>query len=103
MLIEGNSTNITQILSSTALSVIDFYAPWCGPCKMLSPVIHQLSNENSDVNFVKIDIDANPMIAQYFNITSLPTVAFFKNGQFVEVKTGFVPKKILENFIKTYR
>ncbi len=103
MLIEGDSTNITQILSSNTLLVLDFYAPWCGPCKMLSPVIHQLSDENTDVNFIKINVDANPMIAKYFNITSLPTVAFFKNGQFVEVKTGFVPKRILENYIKNYR
>ncbi|WBW99550.1 thioredoxin [Oceanirhabdus sp. W0125-5] len=103
MLIEGNSMNISQILSSNALAVIDFYAPWCRPCKMLSPLIYELSNENSDVNFIKINVDANPTIAKYFNITSLPTVAFFKNGQFVDVKTGFVPKKILESTIKNYR
>lgn len=99
MLIEANQYNLGQILSSNGIYIIDFYAPWCGPCKMLSPLLHELSMENTDVHFIKVNIDANPAVAKHFKIKTIPTLAFYKNGQFVDVQTGFIPKNQLQNTI----
>ncbi|AGR40843.1 thioredoxin [Spiroplasma taiwanense] len=81
-------------------TVVDFYADWCGPCKMLAPIYEQLSNEVTNVNFVKVNTDEQQEIAKKYNIMSIPTLIFFKDGEVVRQNSGFMPKEVLKEFIK---
>lgn len=94
-----------EVLIPNTPVVVDFWAPWCCPCKMLTPVLDKLSNELSNkVKFVKVNIDSNPLIAQSFNISSIPTLLIFKNGQLEKNLVGFVPKSKLQKILnKLYR
>lgn len=77
--------------------VVDFFATWCGPCKMLAPVFDELNTElDGDAKFLKVDIDKSPELAQQFNVSSVPTILIFKNGEPVESSIGFVPKDSLK-------
>ena len=81
--------------------IIDFYATWCNPCKMLAPIIEQVANEKENVKVVKVDVDEAGELAQLFGIMSIPTVAYIKNEKLALKELGFKPKNaILEN-IKT--
>lgn len=83
-----------DVENGKGIVVVDFYATWCGPCKMLAPVFESLGEEMSqNARFVKIDIDQSLEIAQKFNISTVPTVMIFKNGKPVDSLVGFVPKE----------
>ncbi len=82
------------------LVLVDFYAEWCGPCKMLSPVLEQINKENKDVKVVKVNIDASRSIASYYQIQSIPTLVLLKDGEFIRRMIGFNPKKKIEEFIE---
>lgn len=82
------------------LVLVDFYAEWCGPCKMLSPVLEQINNENENVKVVKVNIDDSRALANYFQIQSIPTLVLLKDGEFLHRMTGFKPKKVIEDLIK---
>jgi len=74
--------------------VVDFWAAWCGPCKMLAPVIDELANEYGDkAVFCKLNVDENPVTSMKFNVSSIPTVLIFKNGKLAETLVGFRPKQ----------
>ena len=81
------------------ITVVDFFATWCGPCKMLSPLLEQLSNEMPEVNFVKVDVDDNGELAQRFGIMSIPSVFLFKDGQEVSHFVGYQPAEAVKDFI----
>lgn len=99
----NNSQFYNKIKNSDKLVVIDFFATWCGPCKMLTPIFESLSNEMSDkVDFGKIDIDRSLEVAQEFNIVSVPTMIIFKNGKMVEKMVGFSPKEQLKSKIQAH-
>lgn len=99
----NNSEFYNKIKNSDKLVVIDFFATWCGPCKMLTPIFESLSNEMSDkVDFGKIDIDRSLEVAQEFNIVSVPTMIIFKNGKMVEKMVGFTPKEQLKSKIQAH-
>ncbi len=85
----------TEVSSCKDLVVIDFWAVWCGPCQMLSPIIDELSEEIGDVKFCKINVDEQQEISAMFNVKSIPTVVFVKNGKTVDESIGFVPKEEL--------
>lgn len=91
-----------EVLQSTIPVIVDFWAVWCGPCKMIAPVIEELAGEyEGKVKFTKVDVDNNPQTAMQFRIQSIPTLLIFKNGQVVEQIVGAVPKKhIVEKLIK---
>ena len=93
-----NSQEFDNTIESGVV-VVDFFATWCGPCKMLSPVIDELSGELENVNFVKVDIDQSLELAQQFRISTVPTMMIFKNGKPVETLVGFMPKDQLKNAI----
>lgn len=80
--------------------VIDCYAPWCGPCKMISPIIDTLSEEIKDVDFYKINVDDAEKITSEFDIMSIPTILIFENGKLKEKVVGFKSKSELEELIK---
>lgn len=79
--------------------VVDFFATWCGPCKMLSPVMDEISNELSDINFYKVDVDKNEDIAREYGIMSIPTIIIFENGKVVNTLVGLRSKTELKEVI----
>lgn len=98
----GNEENFNQLIENGVV-VVDFFATWCGPCKMLGPVLEDLSNDRSEVKFVKIDVDQNQNLAKSFGIMSVPTLLLFKDGQQVSTKNGFLPKEALNEWIEEYK
>ena len=91
-----------EVVKSTQPVVVDFYADWCGPCKMIAPVIHQLSEEyKGRVKFVKVDTDANQELAAQFGIMSIPTVMFFSKGKVEDIVVGAVPSAILKSKVES--
>ena len=81
------------------LVLVDFFAKWCGPCKMLGQVLEEISNERNDLIIVKIDVDENPDLAKLNGVMSVPTLILFKNGNVVARQSGFMPKEILNKWI----
>lgn len=79
--------------------LVDFYADWCGPCKMLGPVLEQLAAKRTDVTILKVDVEAREDIAMQFKIMSIPTMHLYKNGAFVSQRVGFASSDMLEAFI----
>lgn len=83
--------------------VVDFWASWCGPCKMLGPVIEELSGDlDGKAKFVKVNVDENPATASGYKIASIPTVIVFKDGKQVETLVGFRPKAALNEVVNKY-
>ena len=80
-------------------AVVDFYATWCGPCKMFGPVFEEVADKEN-INFVKLDVDKDSEIARKYGVMSIPTIILFKNGKEIKRHTGFMSKEDLENFIK---
>ena len=82
------------------VTLVDFFATWCGPCKMLGPVLEELSTEMTDVKFVKVDVDDNPELAEKFGIMSIPSVFLFKNGEVAGSFLGLRSKENVKAFIE---
>ena len=97
-----NSQELKDLLQVSEKPVfVDFYADWCGPCKMLAPVLAELSEQYADkAVFVKVNVDENEEAAMAYGISSIPNVIAFKAGQPVDSQLGFAPEAVLENFIK---
>ena len=91
-----------EVLNQEGVVVVDFFATWCGPCKMIAPVIEELANEMENVKFVKVDVDKNPGSAGKYQIQSIPTLLIFKDGKVVDTLVGFRPKAALVEAIKKY-
>ena len=79
--------------------LVDFFATWCGPCKMLGAELEDIVNSRGEIKVVKVDVDENPILAQQYGIMSVPTLLYFNNGKLVKKDIGFMPKEvILDNF-----
>ena len=87
------------VLKSDKPVLVDFFAVWCGPCKMMSPILDQLSADRSDVKFVSVDVDEDERLAIQYGISSIPCMILFKNGEEADRIIGAVPKQKLEEFI----
>ena len=90
-----------EVMKSAVPVVADFWAEWCGPCKMIAPVLKDLARDYKDkIKIAKIDVDAEGELAQQFNIVSIPTILVFNKGQVVKQQIGAVPRHALEKMIK---
>lgn len=99
--LEVTSKNFEQeVLKSEKTVLIDFYATWCGPCKMLSPIVEEIAEENEDIKVVKIDIDKEQDIAVEYEIMSIPTLVVIKDGQEVNRSVGVIGKSDILELVK---
>lgn len=98
-----NDTFETVVIQSSNLIMVDFWATWCGPCKIVAPVVEELAQEYAGkVNFAKVNTDENPDIASRFNIRGIPTLIFFKDGKVLDQIVGAVPKAQLKSKIDSF-
>jgi thioredoxin 1 len=98
----GNVTEVTdanfqaEVIENGQPVLVDFWAPWCGPCRMVAPVLEELASERDDVRVVKLNVDENQQTAAQYQVLSIPTLILFKNGQEAKKVIGAYPKKKLE-------
>ncbi|EHQ06368.1 MAG: thioredoxin [Leptonema illini] len=88
--------------TSKGLVLVDFWAEWCGPCRMLSPIVEQLSNEMGTVQFRKINVDENPSVASSLGISAIPTMVLYKDGKPVDRIVGLLPKDHLKKVLEKH-
>ena len=88
-----------EILNSEKKVLLDFWAPWCGPCRMVVPLVEQIAEERPDIKVGKVNVDEEPELAQQFGIMSIPTLIVMENGQIVNKAMGARPKKAIENML----
>ena len=101
--IEVTDANFSEVVKSRPLVVVDFWAPWCGPCRVVSPILEQLASEmSSQATFGKLNVDDNPRTSQQFGIQGIPTIMVFKDGEPVDGLVGAAPKQMIEARIKPY-
>ena len=94
--VEINDSNFNEVINSEKPVLVDFWAEWCGPCKMIAPVVDELATDYDGKAVIgKVDVDSNPEVAGKFGIRSIPTLLVFKNGEVVDKQVGAVNKSIL--------
>ena len=101
-IIYATDDNFSNLVSKDVV-LVDFYANWCGPCKMLSPILESLASNRDGVKIVKVDVDKCESLARSYGIMSIPTLILFKDGKQIDSKMGFVPEFELANWIQSVK
>jgi len=97
-----DATFAQEVEQADQLTIVDFWATWCGPCRLIAPSLEAIAAERPEVKIAKLDVDANIQTATRFNVRSIPTLLFFKGGQVVGQVVGAVPRAQIEQRIKQY-
>lgn len=98
-----NETEFNEITKQKPLVLVDFFATWCGPCKMLSPVLEEVAAElQGDIEIINVDVDQQSSLAAAYRIMSVPTMILFKNGEAIQQISGYQPKAQLVAFLKQF-
>jgi thioredoxin 1 len=92
-----------DVINTQGITVVDFWAEWCMPCKRLMPILEAVAEQNKDVSIVKINVDENPDLASTFNIRTIPTLILFKEGKPIATKNGGLPAIELNEWIRTHK
>ena len=96
----ATNTNFSELIQDSKLVIVDFWATWCGPCRMLSPILDEVEEEMAGkIEVVKVNVDDADEVAAQYRIMSIPTLLFFKNGQVVDKTVGAMPKNVLTDKI----
>ena len=94
----SDATFKTDVINSTLPVLVDFWAPWCGPCRLVGPIIDRISQKmDGKINVFKLNVDENPVVASQFGITGIPTVIIFQNGEIVKEFVGVQPEQVYLN------
>ncbi len=96
------TNELDEILKSNKIVLVDFFATWCGPCKMMSPVIDTMEQKMSEIKFVKINVEEFESIATKYEVQGVPTILIFKEGKEQERSSGFVPEEVLTQKLNKY-
>lgn len=97
-IVHGNEENFNELISSGEV-LVDFFATWCGPCRMLMPVLEEISGDRANIKVVKIDVDECPNLARNYGVMSVPTLFLFKEGKQISKQNGYMPKEELLDWI----
>lgn len=100
MIIDITNENFeNEVVKSEIPVLVDFWAEWCGPCRMIAPIVHEIAEQRSDIKVCKVNVDNNPRLCNQFGIDSIPTLLLFKNGEVAAKSIGYSNKAVLESFI----
>ncbi len=95
--VEVTDANFDEFVKNNPKVIVDCWAAWCAPCRMLTPIIDELAEEKADVKFAKLDVDKNRAVPSRYGILSIPTLLYFKDGQLVDKTLGALPKQAIES------
>lgn len=98
-IIHANETNFNDLVTSGKV-LVDFFATWCGPCKMLTPILEEVASDRSDTKIIKVDVDECGNVAKQFGIMSIPTLIKFENGKIIDKKVGFISKEEITTWLE---
>ncbi|QVK20214.1 thioredoxin [Mycoplasmatota bacterium] len=101
MLIQVNNENF-KAETSSGVTLVDFYADWCGPCKMIAPILEEIANDRNDFNILKLNVDENREISMQYGVSSIPTLLVLKDGVEVGRHIGFAPKPALIQIVEKH-
>ena len=104
-IIEVNDANFAaEVEGNDGLTMVDFWATWCGPCRMVAPIVEELADEYGEkgLKVAKLDVDSNPSVSARYGVRSIPTILFFKGGELVDQVIGFVPRPHLEERVQKH-
>ncbi len=96
----SNANFIDEVINSDKPVLLDFYADWCGPCRMVAPIVSEIAEERSDIKVGKINVDEEGELASQFGVSSIPMLAVVKNGKIAGQAVGYRPKEQIENMLK---
>ena len=91
------------VAKTPGIAIVDFWAAWCGPCRMIAPILEEIDRDEADVTVMKVNVDEEPALADRFGIEAIPTLLFFKDGTLFKKKTGLYPKDALDQILREIR